>query len=113
MPQNKIEDLRNHLFETLEGLKDKDDPMDLARAKAVAEVAKVIVESAKVEVSFLKTTGALQSTGFLPMSNDEAPPARRLKGAVALEANALSRGAPVDPTAPPGGWPKNGSRKPA
>ena len=72
--KNKIEDLRNHLFETLEALKDKDEPMDLDRARAVADVARVIVESAKVEVNFLKVTGALRSTDFLP--DGEARPVR-------------------------------------
>jgi hypothetical protein len=69
---NTIDDLRSHLFETLAALKDKDAPMDLDRAQAVAEVAKVIVESAKVEVSFLKVTGALKSTGFLPEADKPA-----------------------------------------
>ena len=79
--QNKIDDLRNHLFATLEGLTDKDEPMDLARARAVADVAKVIVESAKVEVSFLKVTGALRSTGFLPDGTEPTVPVgRRLNG---------------------------------
>jgi hypothetical protein len=64
--KNKIDDLRNHLFETLEALKDKDEPMDLDRAKAVADVARVIVDSARVEVDFLKVTGGVNSTGFLP-----------------------------------------------
>ena len=73
--RNKIDDLRNHLFETLEALKDKDEPMDLDRARAVADVARVIVESAKVEVDFLKVTGATKSTGFLP-DGEELPPAR-------------------------------------
>lgn len=77
MPNNKIDDLRNHLFETLEALKDKDEPMDLDRARAVAEVAKVIVESAKVEVAFLKATGALRSTEFLPDGEDLAKTDRR------------------------------------
>jgi hypothetical protein len=81
--QNKIEDLRNHLFETLEALKDKDEPMDLDRAKAVADVARVIVDSAKVEVDFLKVTGAVRSTGFLPDGDDlTAPVGRRLNGQV-------------------------------
>jgi hypothetical protein len=80
--QNKINDLRNHLFETLEALKDADNPMDLDRARAVAEVAKVIVESAKVEVSFLKTTGALRSTDFLPDGTESITLVpRRLKAA--------------------------------
>lgn len=73
---NKINDLRNHLFDTLAALKDKNAPMDLDRARVVAEVAKVIVESAKVEVSFLKVTGALQSTDFLPTGEEEKMPAK-------------------------------------
>jgi hypothetical protein len=65
MPNNKIDDLRNHLFETLEALKDEEKPMDLDRARAIADVAKVLVETAKVEVDFLKVTGAIKSTDFL------------------------------------------------
>lgn len=70
--KNKIDDLRNHLFETLEALKDEDKPMELDRARAVADVARVIVESAKVEIDFLKVTGALKSTEFLPSDIEEA-----------------------------------------
>ncbi len=76
--KNKINDLRNHLFETLEALKDKDAPMEIERAKAVADVARVIVDSAKVEVEFLKVTGAAKSTDFLPDGDEQQPPARRL-----------------------------------
>lgn len=66
MPQNKIEDLRNHLFATLEDLRDPDVPMDLDRAKTIAEVAQVIVNSAKIEVDFIKASGNQISTGFIP-----------------------------------------------
>jgi hypothetical protein len=59
--KNGIDDLRNHLFETLEALKDKDDPMELERAKAIAEVSQTIINVAKVEVEFMKSTG--QETG--------------------------------------------------
>lgn len=57
MPKNKIQDLRNILFETMEKLMDDEDPMDLDRAKAVAGVAQVVVNTAKVEVEFMKQTG--------------------------------------------------------
>jgi len=78
--KNKIEDLRDHLFQTLEALRDKDNPMELARAREVANVAKVIVASAKVEVDFLRATGATRSTDFLPIDEGETPPTpRRLK----------------------------------
>lgn len=64
--KNKIEDLRNHLFETLEALRDKDEPMEIDRARAVADVAGRIIDSAKVEVEFLRTVGGIHSTGFIP-----------------------------------------------
>jgi hypothetical protein len=82
MPRNKIDDLRNHLFETLEALKDEDKPMDLDRARAVAEVAKVIVESAKVEVNFLRVTGAVRCTNFLPDADEQAAASRPQLAAV-------------------------------
>lgn len=84
--KNKIDDLRNHLFETLEALKDDEKPMDLDRARTIADVAKVLVESAKVEVDFLKVTGAVRSTGFLPdgegLTAPTAPVGRQLNGRV-------------------------------
>lgn len=73
--KNKIEDLRNHLFEALEALKDDEKPMDLDRAKAVADIARVIIDTAKVEVEFTKVmhdaTGNLHKSTFLPESTPE------------------------------------------
>jgi len=64
--KNKMTDLRNHLFATLEALQDKEDPMEIDRAKAIADVAKVLVDSAKVEVAFIAATdGEARSTGFI------------------------------------------------
>lgn len=56
--KNKIEDLRDHLFATLEALQDEERPMEIQRAKAIATVAQVIVNSAKVEVEYLRAVGA-------------------------------------------------------
>jgi hypothetical protein len=67
--KNRIVDLRNHLFETLEALKDEDKPMDIERARAIADVARVVVDSAKVEVAFLEATGSI-GTGFIPAEKD-------------------------------------------
>lgn len=84
MAKNKINDLRDHLFETLEALKDADKPMELDRARAIADVSRVIVETAKVEVKFLEVTGALPSTGFLPEGEADAhAPKPKLIGAKA------------------------------
>lgn len=63
--KNKITDLRNHLFEALEALKDPEKPMDLERAKVIADVAQVIVNSAKVEVDFIRAVEAAEDTGFM------------------------------------------------
>lgn len=65
--KNKIEDLRNHLFETLEALKDDEKPMDIERARAVADVARVLVDTAKAEIEFLKVTGREHGTGFIAL----------------------------------------------
>ena len=64
MPK-QIDDLRQHLFATLDALRDKESPMDIERAKAIAEVARVVVDSAKVEVQYIEVAGGAGS-GFLP-----------------------------------------------
>lgn len=62
MARNKLVDLRDHLFATIEGLLDEEKPMDIPRAQAVAEVASVIVASAKVEVDYAKAMGKIKPT---------------------------------------------------
>lgn len=64
--KTKIEDLREHLFATLEELRDQDKPMELDRAKAIADVAQTIINSAKVENEFLKLSGKSEGSGFIP-----------------------------------------------
>ena len=76
MPRNKIGDLRNHLFETLEALKDPDKPMDLERARVISEVAQTIINTAKVEVDLVKAvSGSAPRDGFfnLPEEDRELP----------------------------------------
>lgn len=72
--KDKMVDLRQHLFETLEGLMDKDEPMELDRAKAVSEVAQTLINSAKVEVDFIKATGRLHDSGFISSQKPELKP---------------------------------------
>jgi hypothetical protein len=81
--QNKIEDLRNHLFATLEALRDKENPMEIDRAVAISNVANSIIESAKVECKYIDLMGG-NGTGFIdskqiPGSQPAARP--RLVGA--------------------------------
>lgn len=57
--KNKISDLRNHMFAALERLGNEDLSADelkveIERSKAISEVGKVIVESAKTELLHAK-----------------------------------------------------------
>jgi hypothetical protein len=56
-----IDALRTQLMATLADLRCKTHPMEPARALAVARVAAVLVDTARVEVDFLKATGRDQS----------------------------------------------------
>jgi hypothetical protein len=68
-----ISDVRTALFKVLDGLMDKESPMDLERARAVNETAQVIINSAKVEVDFLKVVHGDGEAPFL--ANPEGTPA--------------------------------------
>ena len=76
MARNKMSDLRDHLFETLEALKDKDAPMDLERAKTISAVSQTLINSAKVEVDLVKAIGGDQSSDFFGAKSEP----RRLNG---------------------------------
>lgn len=55
-----LNDLRAALFETLAGV--KNGTMDLDRARQVNELGRTLIETAKVEVEYLKTAGGGEST---------------------------------------------------
>lgn len=59
----KIEDLRETLFDTIEGI--KAGKIDVEKAKAITNIAQVIVNSAKAEVDFLKNVSQQGNTGFI------------------------------------------------
>jgi len=54
---SKMSDLPGTSVRDATGAQDKEKPMDLDRAKAVAEIGQTIINSAKVEVDYLKVTG--------------------------------------------------------
>lgn len=56
-----ITQLREQLLSTLSALRDRENPMEPDRARAVAQVASVLVDTAKVEVDYIKATGAERS----------------------------------------------------
>lgn len=60
--KNKIGDLRNHLFDALERLSEKNMTpeqvkIEIEKARAISTVAQVIVDSAKVEVLYADVVG--------------------------------------------------------
>lgn len=59
-----INTLREHLFTTLQGLQDKDKPMEIERAKAICDVGQVIINSAKAEIDFLRANGSVETKFF-------------------------------------------------
>jgi len=68
-----MSDLRNHLFETLEALKDKDDPMAIERAKAISDVGQTIINSAKVELQAMELIGVREPAPFFDQSRLPQP----------------------------------------
>jgi len=76
--KNKIEDLRNHLFAALESLADPDKPMEIERAKAISDVAQTIINSAKVEVDYMKQVGGRPVSGFIPDESQPRPPLKAI-----------------------------------
>jgi len=67
MARNKITDLRDHLFEVLERLKDGE--IEIETAQTMAEVSQVIINSAKIEVDFIKATGSNTDSGFIKLNS--------------------------------------------
>ena len=70
MARNKISDLRDHLFAALERidndeLTNEDLQKELQKAEAVAQIGAVIINSAKVEVDFMKATGMISTDSQL------------------------------------------------
>jgi hypothetical protein len=70
--KNRLSDLRNHLFETIEGLKDNSMPVD--RARAISDAAGKIIDSGKMELEFVKFVGDREASKFFdtPAQHDAA-----------------------------------------
>jgi hypothetical protein len=73
--KNKMEDIRNHLIAAMEGLADPDNPLDIERARAISEIGQVLINSAKVEVEYIKVAGG-HGTGFLVEREPQPTPPR-------------------------------------
>ena len=69
-----ITQMREHLMATLASLRDRENPMEPDRARAVAQVAGVLVDSARAEIDYIKATGADRSDFLEPSSTLPALP---------------------------------------
>jgi len=70
MAKKNIDDLRDLLFETIEGV--KSGKLDIDRAKMIGDLSQVMVNSAKVEVEYARATGQ-KGSGFLEQA-EQLPP---------------------------------------
>ncbi len=64
-----IHGLRSELFETLQLVKKGE--MELEKAKVIVQIGQAIINSAKVEVDFVKAINASQGSGFIPLENKQ------------------------------------------
>lgn len=73
MARNRtIQDLRELLFDTIQGV--KNGTVDTDKAKVIGDLSQVMVNTAKVEVDFIKATDGADS-GFLTSNEvEELPP---------------------------------------
>lgn len=67
-----IEDLRRRLFETIDGV--KAGTVSLDQARQISDLSQVIVNSAKVEVDYVKATDAAARSTFLEKPSTLALP---------------------------------------
>ena len=70
MARNKLSDLRDHMFAALERLDDEEltneqIKNEIEKAKSIAMVGSVIINSAKIEIDYLKATGMIDTTSDL------------------------------------------------
>ena len=69
-----IDQVRSALLDTLTALRDKDNPIDLDRVKAMVAVSNTLVDTARVENDYLKLTGNLDGrSSFLAEKSNTIP----------------------------------------
>lgn len=70
MARNKLSDVRDHMFAAMERMDDdsltpEQLKMEIDKAKSIAMVGSVIINSAKVEVDYIKATGMIEAESDL------------------------------------------------
>jgi len=78
-----INDLRDHLFETLEALRAEKNPMNVDRAHAIAHVSQTIINTGRLECDYMELLGGT-GTGFCPEEEPMDPSLPSTNGAKLL-----------------------------
>ena len=68
---NDLNALRNHLFQTLQAV--KDGSIELDQARAINEIGKTLIDSAKVEIDYLRTSQDGTASAFLKPAEEQLP----------------------------------------
>jgi hypothetical protein len=76
--KNKLSDLRDHLFESIERLRDEtlsdaEFEKEVKRAGALSNLAKTVISSAKLELQAIDVLGQKTECAFLEGSKEEKP----------------------------------------
>ena len=76
--KNKLTDLRNHLFESIEMLKNGE--MEIDKAQAINGLAQTLVASAKVEVDYIRQVGGMSDRSAFIEGETQPAQLRLAKG---------------------------------
>jgi hypothetical protein len=91
-PKNTLADLRDHLFEQLEKLKEEADPTklhaEIERSRAVVAVSATLIDTARVEVAMVRALDSTQPANarFFNLPDEQV---KRLQDRFAPERPAL------------------------
>jgi hypothetical protein len=72
--KDQIGDLRAELFGMLRTLRDPNEKIDIERFRLGNDIAQTIINSARVEVEFIRTVGPKLSHGSGFLTIEHAPP---------------------------------------
>ncbi|MEY2689298.1 MAG: hypothetical protein RL375_3497 [Pseudomonadota bacterium] len=86
-----IDDLRRVLFDTINAV--KGGQMDITKASVINDLSRTLVDTAKVEVDFLRVTDSDQSAFIAPARPALPPPAEpeHNNGIVSITRHAIGR----------------------
>ena len=86
MSRKTIDDLRDHLFAAIQGV--RDGSVSIEQARTISELSQVVVNTAKVGVDFVRATDRRESV-FLSAPNQVVEPQKLPNGIVSIRRHVL------------------------